>query len=406
MSTEASLLPEYTTVHYTSIAPVASSLTSSSSSTSSSTSKSTSTSSSHSKNSSNEEEDESVYVFEIALSNASSSSSLSSSSVLAASTSDGSIKLFDSSTLTLLGNLSGHPNAPISRITFAHSNPFVLFSAGLDGFVHSWDIRDPTASPVVSFKSSIKKIHFASMDVSCNDSFVVAGGEQIQEDQGPVLIWDTRNANTVFHAFTESHTDDVASIECHPEIPTRFVTGSEDNLVCLFDLNANMSQEVPSDMVIEDEITPEENATVSVMNAESSVHKVGFFGPHGEYIFTQTGSQTLKLYQGEQAHQLASFPLIREQINDYFINAGSSMHIDYLIDSKYCSSTQRLFLIGGDFSGNAHILHVSLSGFQYVRSLSGSHSSTVRSINWEQDLQTAYTGGEDSLLCLWKAVSE
>ncbi|KJE89323.1 hypothetical protein CAOG_000818 [Capsaspora owczarzaki ATCC 30864] len=344
-----------------------------------------------------------LYVLELANS--------PSSELLGAATSDGQIRILDKASLR------------VSRVTFARSNPNLLMSAGTDGrvLVLGWDLRTAFAGNHHGHSSSSSNVlpamefrarqgdRFVSMDVACDDVLVAAGTE-LSGDSGSILIWDSRASRKTLHTFHESHTDDVTSLEFHPHAPARFVTGSEDGLVCLFDLNVDMTSQVPTDMVVEEEATPEEKATLAVMNAEASVHRVGIFGPSGEFVYALTGSQELRLWNGAEASQLAAYSSVRESLNEHCMNANAQQagveapHVDYLIATKYHAPSERFYLIGGDFSGGVHFAHVSLSSIDYIRSLrTSAHNAVIRCVDWDGPESLLYTGGEDELVCQWSA---
>ncbi|XP_004365689.2 hypothetical protein CAOG_00818 [Capsaspora owczarzaki ATCC 30864] len=325
-----------------------------------------------------------LYVLELANS--------PSSELLGAATSDGQIRILDKASLRVVGILPGH--------------------AGLAGYLraiqpkpaHVRRHRRPRARARLGPAHRVRR-----MDVACDDVLVAAGTE-LSGDSGSILIWDSRASRKTLHTFHESHTDDVTSLEFHPHAPARFVTGSEDGLVCLFDLNVDMTSQVPTDMVVEEEATPEEKATLAVMNAEASVHRVGIFGPSGEFVYALTGSQELRLWNGAEASQLAAYSSVRESLNEHCMNANAQQagveapHVDYLIATKYHAPSERFYLIGGDFSGGVHFAHVSLSSIDYIRSLrTSAHNAVIRCVDWDGPESLLYTGGEDELVCQWSA---
>jgi WD40 repeat protein len=107
----------------------------------------------------------------------------------------------------------------------------------------------------------------------------VAAGTDLVGHEAHVDLWDMRfsGPGTLLGSLTDSFGDDVTQVVFHPSLPHVLITGSTDGLVCAFD-TPNMSDE--------------DEALTTVMNTESSVSKIGFYGPSWENVFALTHIET------------------------------------------------------------------------------------------------------------------
>lgn len=129
-------------------------------------------------------------------------------------------------------------------------------------------------------------------------------------------------------------------------MPTLLASGSTDGLVNVFDIAAPDGADDPEDCLIH------------TLNSESSVSKVGFFGPEGEYLYGLTHTETFLMWHAiardtDEPELISHFPALREAAHE----AGCPL--DYLVDCIYQPESQRLFMVGGTFSGEMALFHVS-----------------------------------------------
>ncbi|KAK2155071.1 hypothetical protein LSH36_250g03073 [Paralvinella palmiformis] len=75
--------------------------------------------------------------------------------------------------------------------------------------------------------------------------------------------------------------------------------------------------------------------------------------------------------------------------------------VDYLVDC-FQTSADDLYLLTGSFRGDMSVFSVTDDAVQPCFSLPKAHSGVIRCINWDEMTQSLVTGGEDSMLCLWK----
>ena len=131
------------------------------------------------------------------------------------------IKVYDQDALTCVSQLPGH-TAKVNELGFAPADSNGLFSASSDGSLRLWDLRAPSLQ-VHTFKTGGKEVWSASMSA---DSSFVAGGVATA-----LRTWDLRTRK-MFRSYVDAHTDDVTCVRAHPLLPSVFLTGSEDGLMC------------------------------------------------------------------------------------------------------------------------------------------------------------------------------
>ncbi|KAI8142520.1 WD40-repeat-containing domain protein [Fennellomyces sp. T-0311] len=287
-----------------------------------------------------------------------------------ASASDKCIRLYDLSSLQLATTLKLQEKAIRKIKTY---NDQYLFSASEDGSLVRWDLR--TAQAVQTFRYNRP---ITAFDINCNESMAVLGtGDFDSTGCQDLVFYDTRQTQ-LLSRFEESHSDDVTEIQCHPTLPSHLITSSADGLVNYYDVADFDEQE----------------ALISVVNAESAVQKAGFFGPECEYVYSLTGNETFMLHTLEG-----------DLICDYGDVRQMDASIGYAIDCSYDVATQRFYLITGNAEGDVQLLHVNVGHVQHCQTLKapGGHTDIVRAFHWNHQTQSILTGGEDGRMCAWQA---
>lgn len=181
--------------------------------------------------------------------------------------------------------------------------------------------------------------------------------------------------------YGESHIDAVTKVRFHPTQPQFVVTASEDGVVCMFDCR----------------IPDEDDAIESILNVESAVSKIGFFGPQMENIFCLTSTETLDLWNINTAERIHHYDRIRDDCN------ANGILTDYLIDCVYDTQSSELFLLSGNHEGNLNAVNIGGGNaqLQHAAALSGGHKACVRCVYYDADQMALYSGGEDARLCKW-----
>lgn len=303
---------------------------------------------------------------------------------VAVSCSDFTLRLHNQETLRLLGSYSGH-KGPICRVTFSNRSPNHIYSASADGTVRMWDVRSFGKDSCQIFSSEAGH-SFCSFDLSCTDSLLCAGTEQINNEDSFLVFWDARKpGSTLLGVYSESHSDDITQVRFHPTDKDRLATGSTDGLVNVFDLKRG----------------EEEEALVLTCNSESSASALCWSGEEYTQLLCVSHDEGLKLW--DTKHMDSEEALTLYATEDARSNQGSSA-VDYLIGGHWLPSEQRLLVVGGSTSGDLHLFSCDVSGLKLVRTLSHGHASTVRCFGFES--HGLFTGGEDGRLLHWTTERE
>ncbi|KAI8922417.1 WD40-repeat-containing domain protein [Powellomyces hirtus] len=296
--------------------------------------------------------------------------------IVATPTASGAIHIFDSKTLNGLKTLNvtsptDRYDDVLSQATFDQSNPSLLFAGTTNGTVRVWDLRTGNSELIFNCGKPV-----LSLAVNSANTALAAGTELVGEDS-EISIWDVRNNSAPAARFLECHSDDVTQLRFHPTDRNAMISGSTDGLICLYNL----------------ETLEEEDALYQVIK-EDSIGKIGFFGPQYEYIYSLSHMETFSLYKFLEGDKVFTFGDVRGE--------AQQTKVDYLIDCVYDERNQRMFLVTGDQTGNMAIFHVNLGRLELVHTLNSGHSDIVRGAYWDVEYGSLISGGEDSIVSLWR----
>ncbi|ETK89187.1 hypothetical protein L915_06675 [Phytophthora nicotianae] len=290
---------------------------------------------------------------------------------LALALSNCKIQLRSLETLGLMHEFHAH-NSTINEVWTSPSSPFQLATCSSDECVKLWDTRTALPAMVLPVGREVW-----SLSIGCGETLLATGTDEL------ALFYDVRTGNKLGQ-YGESHVDAITKVRFHPTQPAFVVTASEDGVVCFFDCR-----------------TPDEDdALESIINVESAVTTVGFFGPQKENIFCLTGTETLDLWNLWTAERLHHYDTIRDDCNK------NGLATDYLIDCVYDDQSNELFLLAGNHDGDMNAVTIgtdaaSAGKLQHAAALKGGHKACVRCIYYDPENTTLYTGGEDTRLCKW-----
>ncbi|CAM9417123.1 unnamed protein product [Chrysoparadoxa australica] len=285
-------------------------------------------------------------------------------SCLAASLSNFRVKAYKRDTLEIICELKGH-SAAIRALSYAH-HPHVMVSVSEDNTLRGWDCR---AAEEAQFVTPLGG-EGCSVVVGYEGHLCAAGvGDSVD-------FFDMRAGMKKLGRYEASHTDDVTSLNFHPIQVKHLVTGSEDGLMCVYDTG----------------VTGNEEALVSIMNAECPVRRMGFFGDNLEGVYCCSGVEGLSLWHLPSAQRLHDFGDVRR--------TGPVRELDYLIGCQYLEGDGQLMLLAGSYTGDMHMIHVEPGNLSFVRSGRSGHNDQIRCHDW-LGTTSLVTGGEDGRLVAW-----
>ncbi|KAL6643452.1 hypothetical protein ACP70R_018218 [Stipagrostis hirtigluma subsp. patula] len=309
-------------------------------------------------------------------------------STLAVSLSTNALKFYSPATGQYLGACNGHEGT-IHEISFsAPSSPNVICSCSSDGTVRAWDTRNFKQISLLRGGASQEMFSFSFGGSSGNQ---LAAGSNSQ-----VLLWDWRSSKRLA-CLEESHMDDVTQVKFAPSQQNRLISAAVDGLVCVFDTDGAID---------------EESHLLSVMNAETSVAKVGFFGNMYQKLWCLTHIETISIWDWNDGTRELNIEDARSMATD----GWNLDQVDYFVDCHYSMPDDRLWLIGGTTAGTLGYFPVRSDPAGAIGSaeaiLEGGHTGVVRTVfpaaGTHQSLGQnrgifGWTGGEDGRLCCWRS---
>ncbi|XP_034418760.1 WD repeat-containing protein 89 [Cyclopterus lumpus] len=309
--------------------------------------------------------------------------------LLAVSCSNLSIRLHDKDTLNLVGEYRGH-GGPLCGVVFSHASPDLLYSGSADGTVRGWDVRRPGSEASQVFRGDPSH-SYCSFDLSCGDTLLCAGTEQVNNEDSFLVFWDVRKpGGGLLGVYSESHSDDITQVRFHPRENDRLASSSTDGLVNVFDLSRGA----------------EEEALLATCNGDSSASSVCWSGADYTQLLCLSHDEGLHLWdlgQLDTEEPLTVFGTTDARGLPLMADGGG---VDYLVGGRWLEEAQKLLVVGGKNSGDLHLMECDGGGLRLLRTLEGGHTSTVRCFLWDVATEALITGGEDAQLLLWKPGGE
>ncbi|KAI4349651.1 hypothetical protein L6164_010215 [Bauhinia variegata] len=303
-------------------------------------------------------------------------------STMAVSLSTNTVKLYSPEAGQYCGECRGH-SSTINQILFSvPSDPHVLSSCSSDGTIKAWDTRTFQQVSCITAGSSQEVFSFSFGGVSGN---LIAAGCKSQ-----ILFWDWRNKKQIA-CLEESHVEDVTQVHFVPDQQDKLVSASVDGLICTFDTNGDIN---------------DDDHLESVINVETSIAKVGFFGEGYRKLWCLTHIETLGIWDWKDVRNEVNFPDTRSLASE----SWTLDPIDYFVDCHYSGEDERLWVIGGTNAGVLGYFPVNYEGAARIGSpeaiLEGGHTDVVRSVLPMSRLHGGrrifgWTGGEDGKVCRW-----
>lgn len=324
--------------------------------------------------------DEPTYLLDVALQPA---------GLLAVSCSNFTIHLHNKDTLSLVGEYRGH-SGPLCGVVFSHTSSDFLYSGSADGTVRGWDVRRPGTDAVQVFKSNPSH-RYSSFDLSCSDTLLCGGTEQVNDEDSFLVFWDVRKpGGRLLGVYSESHSDDVTQVTFHPQDKDRLASGSTDGLVNVFDLSRGA----------------EEEALLSTCNSDSSAGSVCWSGANYTKLLCLSHDEGLHLWDLSQLDTDEPLTIFSTSDARSLTLTPDGGGVDYLVGGRWLEEAQKLLVVGGKNSGELHLMECDDGRLRLLRSLEGGHASTVRCFLWDAAEEALVTAGEDAQLLLWKPGGE
>ncbi|KAG7509753.1 WD repeat-containing protein 89 [Solea senegalensis] len=306
--------------------------------------------------------------------------------LLAVTCSNFTLHLHNKDTLKLVAEYRGHTK-PLCGVTFPRSSPDLLYSASADGTVRGWDVRRPGSQAAQMFKSDPAH-SYCSFDLSCSDTLLCAGTEQVNGEDSFLVFWDARkpDGGGLLGVYSESHSDDITQVRFHPRDKDRLASGSTDGLVNVFDLSRGA----------------EEESLLATCNSDSSAGSVCWSGPDYTQLLCLSHDEGLHLWDLSQLDTEEPLTVFSTEDARGLTPLPGGGGVDYVVGGTWLEDAQKLLVVAGMNSGKLHLMECDDKGLRLLTSLEGGHASTVRCFLWDAAGEALVTGGEDAQLLLWK----
>ena len=298
---------------------------------------------------------------------------------LSCALSNGDIKVFDNERLEPVQSYTNTHKGMLLTDLQTGSDPHMLISSRMNGEIVLYDVRQAT-KPAHSLTLP-KNEGALSVSLGYDGVLAAVGGVKAH-----VHFFDVRQAGTLLGSYIDSHTEEVTRVRFQSKTSSLLVSASEDGLSCIFDTSQ------PS----------EELALKSVLNIQTPLREVGFFGPSLEGVYCLTGSETLSVWHHDSAQRICDFGLdIRSKLSQ--ISGGTP--IEYLVNCFWNVPQQKLLLLACNHSGDGGIFKVDAGAISIEHLLQGGHQGDIRSGCTLSSNRYA-TVGEDARLCEWNSCDD
>ncbi|KAF5931383.1 hypothetical protein HYC85_032256 [Camellia sinensis] len=165
--------------------------------------------------------------------------------LMAVSLSTNAVKLYSPITGQYFGECKGH-SSTINQISFSGStSPHLLHSSSSDASIRAWDTR---SFQQVSCLSAGPSQEIFSFSLGGSGDNLLAAGSKSQEwnfneqQSNGVTNWDLGNKKQIA-CLEESHMDDVTQVHFVPDHQNKLVSASVDGLMCIFDTGGNINDD-------------------------------------------------------------------------------------------------------------------------------------------------------------------
>lgn len=288
--------------------------------------------------------------------------------------SNGDVNVYDQERLQLLRTYPKLPTETCTLTDLTTCGEHLFSTASSNGKVCIVDVRQPEPALRFSLPGSEQ-----ALSVSLGYDGVLAA---VGSSKPLVHFHDIRQNGSLLGTYQDAHTEEVTRVRFQSSQSPILISASEDGLACVFDTSK------PS----------EEAALNSVLNVQTPLRQVGFFGPSFEGVYCLTGSETVSAWHYESAQRICDFGA---DVRDKLSTMAEGAAIDYLVDCQWDTTRQELSLLAGNHAGDAYMYRVDAGSLSLSHSLLGGHRGDVRGWCPLSKNSLFVTVGEDARMCEW-----
>lgn len=259
----------------------------------------------------------------------------------------------------------------------------VLATAGENGSVALWDLRDAAQGPQVTVHVGSCNVNI--MSLACEpQSQSIAAGTELVDYQASIVIWDVRAGTTPKVQYSDVHSDDVTELTFHPRSPHILLSGSTDGLVNVCDTR----------------IADEDEVVLQAFNHGASIHHAGFLSDTEVYALSH--DEKLAMYDMAEEREAGS-------ATKDFGDTRQAVGCQYVAHVRPKAGFAGAMLgAGSQDAAMFKLIHLSKAqdwafDLDSVVGLPGAHGSEiVRSFCVFDEQQVVYTCGEDGKIRAWR----
>ena len=356
--------------------------------------------------------------------------SMPENSKLSCLSSDNIVYFYEQSNLKQLSKIDKpHGYKTVTEIGYFKQqiDSHLFFTSGDDSRFKCWDLRlnnKTDADNILSIDCSTMDSHeILCSDINSTDTLIAIGTNK-KIDDSLVYIYDIRFHSKYLYKFCESHSNDVSQVKFDPLRANKFISGSLDGLVCLYDLgqrvevknrkvmdlNSDDEEEEVKNSNEDDEESDDQDEDPDLMeqvfNTDSSIQKIGYLssaGPNSEpdQLFAITFTNDLFIYDLSTHDLIYRSPKALKTEED---QEDEDYFFDCFYRNKLNSDKYELTALLGDKFGNIKIYEKERMVFGLKEEKEGTksrkHRDIIRSSYWNHE--NLFTVGEDGFLLKWK----
>ena len=345
---------------------------------------------------------------------------------MVAALSDRSVIFYDASAGQVTHRIEKAHDGPISQIAFFpleyrglgnSTSMQLVLTASLDGTIKVWNATQQ--QPLLTMKLELANEQALGVSLGYDGTLLAVGTSKARISFFDLRYADDGNSmpsGALMGSYVDAHTEDVTFVQFQtipsqssPQtVKTILASASEDGLVSIHD---------PSQPT-------EDDALLSVININSPLREVGFFGPALEGMYALTGSETMSVHHWDSAQKVSDVGGVglrrllsdavsgrdgNNNIDDNMMMAEEGNAVEYLIGCTWVpmlttaplAQSPALHLVAGNSNGDCYIFRIDADQITPICHLKGGHRGCIRGFAWVEYGMRLMTGGEDARLCEW-----
>lgn len=149
---------------------------------------------------------------------------------------------------TKLGNFTAH-SKEITDLKFCPTNSNLLYSSSLDNKIKLRDLRTNNFEHTYEYTDDGGHgKEFTCLAINCSGEFICSGTSASPDETAHLIFWDLKN-NKMLGGYSESHSDDITSVNFHPTKRHILMSAAMDNLINFYDISKQSESDAFSNCI-------------------------------------------------------------------------------------------------------------------------------------------------------------